>query len=191
MAKLAAEARKLGWERDLSADHRDLERRAVYQMGLIAFSLRAAGEPRWLYHAYQQEFEDYQPTGRDWWETVIPPKLLRVVARAAPARWVAEVVIAADGRRRTGRALKLVSTCRRLQETMIRHGVEPLGRATAPIRDGERTRGWYLLARDTELEGEEGWSLFWGVQLGGGVSRAPARTTREPVDDEGWEGGAG
>jgi hypothetical protein len=194
LTEIAAEARALGWERRTDLDHVRYVSLASYQMLVIATALAAADGPRWLTHAYQRESQSYPPPGIGWWKLVIPPTLLPVVARATPSRWAAEVAVLAEGRRRTGRAMKLLGSCRRIQLAMVRHGMTPLGRATAPIDGDDRTRPSFLLPRETEIEREDGWTRFWGGDEGGGSPGAAAsrgRAAREALtaeDLEGWEG---
>jgi hypothetical protein len=178
---LAAEARKLGWERDLSVDHIDLVNRAAYQMGLIALALKNAAGPRYLAHVYATEAARQRPAGYAWWNVLIPPSILRDVAYGSPARWVAEIAVAAEGRRRTGGAVVVLGSCWRIQRAILRHGEVPLGRATTRVSDGVRVRQFHILSRATELEEEEEWIRFWS---GGSGSSAPGRgTTREGERD--------
>jgi hypothetical protein len=190
---LAADAASLGWSAPTGIDHIIYTARAVRGMRTLATVEPWA--PRALRWTYAKEADDLDPpglaTGWDW-----SGEGVEYVAIAAPRRWAAEVALLAAGRRRTGRAQKLVQACWRIQMSMVRAGIDPVGRQGAratPIRDDGRTRQPLLLARETELERERDWNNFWQIRPGGeAASRArPSREAQDdvrwPEDYEGWE----
>jgi hypothetical protein len=186
---LAAEAKRLGWSPPDDLDHVEYVYRALRAMHTFAEAGDADG---WLVHAYSQEYRDLNRSFKTRWEPLIPPgdgSGLLALALEAPAIWAAEVALLANGRRRTGQAQKLIGSCRRIQLSMVRHGVDSVGRwgeRATPIRDDVRARGLFLLARGTERE-EEDWSLFWGVAVAG----ADARTTTREYATGAGDGGPG
>jgi hypothetical protein len=193
LAEIAAGARLLGWERPAGIDHVEYVRRAVCGMWALHFALRASARPPWLAHAYFQEANDLLPANKldrsrdladlygDLW----------ALALVAPSRWAMEVALLALDRRRTGRAQSLVRACSRIQMAMERHGVDPIGRAgehATRLRDDGRTRGLFLLPRETEILRESDDLWIWG----GGVSLAPARPSSGGGDAyAGGEDGSG
>lgn len=205
LAEIAAGARLLGWSAPLGIDHTDYAKQAVLGMWAITLNLRAEDwrDARWLEHAYAQEARDLSKV-RTRPDSLIPsldgpdvvPIDLLLLAYSAPSRWAMEVALLADGRRRTGRAQRLVESCRRIQLAMTRHGVDPVGRDASEratrLRDDGRARGLYLLSREAErMKMSDSFDL-WGSSL----SSADARpTTRGSVarerggsdDVEGWD----
>jgi hypothetical protein len=179
---LAADATSLGWSAPTGTEHVEYVCRAT--RGLRA--LAEAEVPAWMAHAYSQEYRDLK-SRTNWEPLLIPPGCSPYrLGMLAPMIWPAEVALLAAGRRRTGRAEKLIRSCRRIQLAAARNCAPPVARV-AYERDDGRTRLSIDLLRETELEREESWPLFWGYSLQG-ASRASGRPSREAATDlEGWD----
>lgn len=196
--EVAAGARLLG-QKPPDIDHVEYVRWATRGMVALEIVLRVVGPP-WLRYAYEQAVSDMtkrqgrivrvQPLGGLDGPDVDPSDL-RLVAQVAPSRWPGEAALKARGGRRVGRVVKLVRACHRIQLAMERNGVTPVGRATRVGDDG-RTRGLFLLPRETEIWRESERFPLWGP-VG---TAAPARATTPKrdgrgVEDEGWDEGWG
>jgi hypothetical protein len=173
---VAIAAREAGYARPTGVDHVEYVEHVVRAMRGLATVLPG---PRWLTYAYEKRAEDAE--GGTPVRGILVPGLdedLSVLAYAAPARWVGEVALLAERKRRTGRALRLIVAISRLQNDMIRHDETPVGRAT-PIRDDVRLRDVFLLVREKEIEKELSKSRFF-FDSPEAVSRAQTRGAGAP-----------
>jgi hypothetical protein len=171
---IAEAARTLGWKRG-PLDHYDIGRMIFQQAGGL---MKVGGGilPRWLHHAYVQELDNFPPGlsgGPDEFVYPGPDEDVEGLALSLPSWWLPAFAVAADDRRKKGRAEAVLRALIRIQESMRRHSIEPIGRASR-VRDVVRAREVFLLAREEELEREIVCSLLF---LPWGGSGSPARAT--------------
>jgi hypothetical protein len=177
---VAAYAADHGWERPEGADHVLYVAHAVRALRTFADAGPAAvPAARALWWAYVKEARDLDP---DDLCGAAPGALsgldgdaVLTLALYAPGRLAVEISLLAAARRRTGRAQKLVSACRRIQLAGERAGHGPVGRAGgrgAYVRGDGRARGLFVLVRGGQIEGERGWLDFWAAVTGGGIADA-------------------
>jgi hypothetical protein len=197
---VAERAAELGWSRPAGADHVLYVSHAVRALRTLADAgPTAVPAARALWWAYTKESGELDPDGLCGLAPAAVEGLdsdgVLWLAEYAPGRLAVEVALLAAGRRRTGRALKLLNGCRRIQMAGERSGVAPVGRARgrgAYVGDDGRARGLFVLARGGELEREDVWSDFWQAVTGGVASARPSSRIREARGGMDWwslEGG--
>lgn len=198
LVEVAERAVELGWEHPDDVDHVLYYAHAVRVFKTLAdVGPVAAGNARALWYAYAKEAQDLDGQGLlagvgglDW-----NGGQILAVALYAPARVAVEMALLTAGKRRTGRARKLVNACRRLQMAGERARLTPVGRdarvRAAYVGGDGRARGLYVLARGEELEGEKCWDLLWQAASGAGSSARPSTrkgASREAIGGNGLGG---